>query len=203
MKVEIDFPKVIEKFDELLKRGLCRGVGRADGQMCVEAAITQAMGLPFDDEPACVEPVVRRFKITLNDSTHWMSPVSRAAGLRDLGIAQIGSAGVVDGKMFATLMAKKTIKYILPEIPTRSEKLKALLLACGEVSMDAPLEDFRKSAANAANAAAYAANAAYAADATAYAAAVGKNDPERFLRLSAALALETLRELKSPGCLYV
>jgi len=37
----------------------------------------------------------------------------------------------------------------------------------------------------------------------AYAAAYSKRDPEKYLRLSASLALEVLRELKSPGCEWV
>src|SRR5882762_3359604 len=93
----IDFPATIAKFDKILERGLCTGVGTRDGQMCIEAAICAALDLPHGDDPQCVEPAVRAYKIALNDAPYWVSPASRAKGLRDLGIAQIGSRGVVDG----------------------------------------------------------------------------------------------------------
>src|ERR1700721_260365 len=97
--------EVIQKFDAILERGLCKGVGERDGQMCIEAAVCAAMDLPHGDEPTCVEPAVRKFKIGLNDS-NWSSPAARAAGLRDLGIAQIGSLGVVNGAEFSKLLAE-------------------------------------------------------------------------------------------------
>ena len=75
--MNIDFPSVIKKFDAIVARGFCAGKGSPDGQMCVEAAITQAMGLPFSDEPSCVEPVIRTYKIILNDAK-WSSPEARA-----------------------------------------------------------------------------------------------------------------------------
>ena len=67
MSEKIDFPSVIKKFDKILERGLCSGIGVPDGQMCIEAAIAQAMDLPFNDKPKCVEPAIRTYKITLND----------------------------------------------------------------------------------------------------------------------------------------
>src|SRR5262245_36058632 len=96
----INFPEVITKFDKILGRGLCAGLGSPSGQMCIEAAISQAMGLPFNDEPECVAESVRRYKITLNDSGRWRSPQSRAEALRDIGIAQIGSKGIVNDTEF-------------------------------------------------------------------------------------------------------
>src|SRR5258708_26571172 len=93
-KLEIDFPAVIKKFDSILERGLCAGVGDRDGQMCVEAAICAALNLPHGDNPSCVASFVRDYKIALNDA-NWSSPQARAKGLRDLGIAQIGSKGIV------------------------------------------------------------------------------------------------------------
>jgi len=49
------------------------------------------------------------FKIRLNDA-RWSSPTARATGLRDLGIAQLGSLGVVKDTEFVKLMAEKTIR---------------------------------------------------------------------------------------------
>jgi hypothetical protein len=114
--MQIDWPKTIEKFDAILARGLCKGVGTADGQMCIEAAITQALDLPFNDDPECVARSVREYKIALNDSPHWINPESRAKGLRSLGIAQIGSKGVVDDVEFTKRLAEKTIRILLPKL---------------------------------------------------------------------------------------
>jgi hypothetical protein len=219
---QIDFPTVIAKFDQILERGLCAGVGQRDGQMCVEAAICAAMDLPHGDDPVCVEPAVRAFKILLNDAV-WSSPQARAAGLRDLGIAQIGSAGVVDGVEFARRMTEQTIRVLIPvlfrDIFTQDTELHR---ACRAVATRCEVEGSRDAAAAAATAAvhyttayaasAYAANAAAAANAvayvyaaaaaaTAYAAAAYAAD--KYLRLSASLALAVLREMKSPGCAWV
>src|SRR3990167_2724810 len=114
--MKIDFPTIIPKFDKILERGLCGGVGKPDGQMCIEAAITQAMDLPFNDAPSCVSNAVRRYKIKLNDSSYWTSPESRARGLRNLGIAQIGSEGVVDDAEFTKRLAEKTIRVLIPTL---------------------------------------------------------------------------------------
>ena len=44
--------------------GLVHGVGRpVPGQMCVEAAVCYALGLPHGDDPKCVAPTLRRLKI--------------------------------------------------------------------------------------------------------------------------------------------
>src|SRR5438477_2282575 len=80
--------------------GLINGLGVAEpGKLCVEAAICLALGLPHGDDPGCVEPAVRAFKIRLNDS-RWSSNGARAKGLRALAVAQLGSKGVVDGREF-------------------------------------------------------------------------------------------------------
>lgn len=46
--------------------------------MCVEAAVCYALGLPHGDEPTCVDEVIRRYKITLNDNK-WSSNAARVA----------------------------------------------------------------------------------------------------------------------------
>ena len=85
----------VKLYDKIIARGLSTGVGRRDGQMCIEAAICTVLGLDHGDDPKCVAASVRSFKISLNDS-QWSSTEARAAGLRDLGLAQLGSLGVVD-----------------------------------------------------------------------------------------------------------
>jgi hypothetical protein len=170
------------KYDEILGRGLCTGVGESTGQMCIEAAISQAMGLPFNDEPACVLPVVRAYKIRLNDSARWKSAESRAAGMYDLGVAQLGSNGTVGSVAFTKRMAELHIRELVPHIFrivfAGNPELLELADRC---EAEGTKEAAYAAAANAdsaayaaayANAAAYAAaNAAYAAANAAYAAA--------------------------------
>src|SRR5690242_2169860 len=80
--------------------GLVNGVGKpVPGQMCVEAAVCFALGLPHGDEPPCVAPALRSLKIRLNDSA-WSSAQARATGLRRLALAQLGSAGALDEEEF-------------------------------------------------------------------------------------------------------
>jgi hypothetical protein len=164
----IAWEAIIPKFDAVLARGLCQGVGDRDGQMCIEAAICYALDLPHGDEPDCVTPEVRSYKIWLNDAP-WSSPEARAAGLRDLGIAQIGSKGVVDGRAFTTALAEQTIRVLIPmlfrEVFTQDTVAHQ---RCRDAADRCEREGTR--AAAAAAAAAYAA-AAYAAAAYANAAA--------------------------------
>src|SRR3990167_4202559 len=128
----LNFETIIPKFDAILSRGLCSGVGNRDGQMCIEAAICAALDLPHGDNPSCVEPNIRAYKIALNDKS-WSCPEARAKGLRDLGIAQIGSRGVVNGREFTQRLAKRTIQVLLPEmvrsIPSLAKQAKLLELA--------------------------------------------------------------------------
>lgn len=106
----------VEKFDKILNtRGLCKGVGKRDGSMCIEAAICAVLDLPHNDDPQCVAESVRTYKITLNDS-NWSSNEARAKGLRDLGLAQLGSKGVVDSVEFSKRLAEKTIRVLLPKL---------------------------------------------------------------------------------------
>jgi hypothetical protein len=258
---EIDFAAVVPKFDAILARGLSNGLGRQDGQMCIEAAICAALDLPHGDDPACVDPVVRQFKIRLNDKA-WSSPQARAAGLRDLGIAQLGSKGTIDGRVFATKLAEQLIRVLIPTLfrevfPTNAKCLAAADRCEREGTQEAARE--ARSSAYAAYAAAYAAYAAaYAASADAYAASAAADAAyaavaaaayaayaaaaaadaaayasasadaaaadaasasasasadaaavarsrarDRYLTLMATLARDVLRELKSPGAVWL
>src|SRR5437667_10815286 len=105
----------IEKFDSILARGLSTGLGEQSGQMCIEAAICATLGLPHGDKPTCVTRSVREFKIALNDK-RWSNPQARAEGLRDLGLEQLGSLGVVDDKKFISKLAEKTIRVLIPKL---------------------------------------------------------------------------------------
>lgn len=94
--------------------GLISSVGeRRAGKMCVEAAISYALGLPHGDRPDCVDEAVIEFSIRLNDC-RWSSPKKRAAGLRRLALAQLGSAGVITGCNFSRAMVEHAIRRVLP-----------------------------------------------------------------------------------------
>src|SRR5262249_22794737 len=98
MNIDIN---VARKVIETVDAGLVHGMGNpVPGQMCVEAAVCYAMGLPHGDQPECVAPALRSLKIRLNDS-RWTSDQARAKGLRRLAVAQLGSAGVLDEREFS------------------------------------------------------------------------------------------------------
>jgi hypothetical protein len=232
----------IQKYDSILARGLSKGLGTRGSQICIEAAICETLGLKHGDDPKCVAFSVRSFKITLNDSSGWSSTKSRAKGLRDLGIAQLGSLGIVSSNEFATILARKTIQVLIPKLfreifPNNEDCLKAALRCekegtaaaahyaahaahAADAADAADAAHYAAAAAAAAAAAHYAAHAADAADAAHYAAAAAAAAhyaaaaaaaahyaaaaaaapaADSYLTLSASLALETLRELKSPG----
>ena len=180
----------IEKYDSILARGLSSGLGEREAQVCIEAAICEALGLPHGDDPGCVAVAVRSFKITLNDS-RWSSEKARAEGLRDLGLAQLGSLGVVNDAEFSKRLAEQTIRVLIP-------KLFRQIFAGGKNLEAAALRCEKEGTSDAASDAARAARAASdAARAACYASAACAKDT--YLILTASIALEVLRELKSPG----
>ena len=109
--------------------GLCAGLGNGTpGHMCVEAAVCAAYGLPNSDAPPCVGAAVRGFKIALNDSPLWPSNQARAAGMRAVAIAQLGSVDL-DQQEFAKRLAEGTIRRVLP-IALRAAGLEAEAQRC-------------------------------------------------------------------------
>jgi hypothetical protein len=172
---------VAEKVRDVVDAGLVNGVGNAvPGQMCVEAAVCFALGLPHGDDPGCVAQSLRRLKIRLNDSV-WSSDQARAAGLRRLAVAQLGSAGALDEKEFVRRVVEMTIRKAVPVglraaasvKPKHAKALEAAAVRCEqEGTREAAREGERvaRAAASASAASAYAYADAYA-DAYAYAAA--------------------------------
>ena len=155
--------------------GLSRGLGEPiPGKMCVEAAISYALGEPHSDGPSCVDPIVRQAKITLNDAA-WSSEQARAKGMRRVAIAQLGSKGTINATRFVTLLAEYTIRELVPVAlraaallnPSHAQALEGRAVQC-ERDGDKAAADAAYAAAKAADAAA---NAAYAAAYAAYAAA--------------------------------
>src|SRR5690349_6337189 len=92
--------EIAAKVLKVVDAGLSDGLGtRKPGEMCVEAAVCYALDLPHGDDPGCVAPTLRSLKIRLNDS-NWSSKKARAAGLRRIALAQLGSKDHLDEKEF-------------------------------------------------------------------------------------------------------
>lgn len=105
---------VAAKVLEVIDAGLSHGLGEPiPGKMCVEAAVSFAMGEEFSDGPTCVEEFVRQLKISLNDYRGWKSSASRAAGLRRVAIAQLGSIGVVKYEAFRESLKQELFKTLI------------------------------------------------------------------------------------------
>jgi hypothetical protein len=168
---------------EIVDKGLAFGMGKqVSGEMCVEAAVCYALGLPHGDNPPCVGDAVREFKIRLNDAS-WSSKAARAKGLRRVAVAQLGS-DTIDQGAFARIVALETVRQVLPKALrvvglemeaqrcTGVENLKDANAAANAATANANATAYAAATANA-NATAYAAAtaAAYAAHAAAYAAA--------------------------------
>lgn len=188
---------------EVVNHGLVKGMGTPEpGKMCVEAAVCFALGLPHSDDPKCVSPAVRAFKIALND-LDWPSDEDRAKGMAKLAIAQLGSDGI-DDVVFAKELARLTIQKIVP-IALR-EAAKAQKEPHKQAMLDAAdkceKEGTRDAASNAANAANAASNAAYAASYAAYA-AYAKNMKLKIFRIAADIGIAALEVAGAVGCKWL
>ena len=107
--------ELASKILTLVDKGLCKGLGQpVEGQMGIEAVVNYAMGLPHGDHPPCVSRALRMLKIRLNDSSAWSSNAARAAGMRRLAIAQLGTAGQLNDIEFVKAVAAMTIQKIVP-----------------------------------------------------------------------------------------
>ena len=165
-----DVAKVLATVDA----GLVKGVGQPiPGQMCVEAAVCYALGLPHGDDPQCVSAALRALKINLNDAA-WSSPSARAAGLRRLSVVQLGSRNFLDDKKFAGMVADMAVRQVVPRAVTYAADANYAAAyanyAADAANSAADAADAADAANSAADAAARAAYAAVAARATARAA---------------------------------
>lgn len=211
--VDNDF---VSKYDSYLSRGLSCGLGDRDGQMCIEAAICASLGLPHSDNPKCVAESVREYKIALNDSA-WSSPEARAKGLRDLGLAQLGSLDSVNSHSFIEFLIEKHIRVLIPTLLREKLIHTGCLKAADRCERDGDLGAI----ADAVDAIGCIDYECVVAARYLYMAAKGINgllrkahdvavaarsanyqhhEKDKYLLLSAKLALETLEELGSPGC---
>ena len=193
---------LVQKVLSTVDAGLTKGKGKPiPGQMCVEAAVNYALGRPHGDAPDCVGKAVRSFKIQLNDS-RWSSDTARAAGMRKLAVAQLGS-NTLDQVEFSKKLAFLTVTKFLPPV-LRKAGLEAEAKACEAaenlMAATAAADAARAAAATAAATAARAAAATAAAYAAYAAARAAADAADRILISMAELGLEVLKEMKSPGC---
>jgi hypothetical protein len=168
--------KSAQKVLDTVNAGLVYGIGRPiPGQMCVEAAVCYAMGLPHSDRPPCVSPALRDLKIRLNDAD-WSSNLARTNGLRELALLQLGTAGVLDEVEFVKRVTLLVINKYLPPM-LRKVNLSQEADACEQAKDLAAARVVARAAYRAARVAHYVAarhaarNAAEATDDAAYAAA--------------------------------
>ena len=211
MSVEIN-ETVARKVLTTIDAGLVTGVGKPiPGQMCVEAAVCFALGLPHGDEPSCVSPALRRLKIRLNDSK-WSSNEARAKGLRRLGLAQLGSAGALDEVAFAKACATLAIRTCVPSALravaglAKGERKEKLLTMASLCETDPTRENAlaARDLSRAADAADAAATYAYAAAAAGAAAADGAPAArDKSLSDFAEGVVQILIEMKAPGCQWL
>jgi hypothetical protein len=217
--------EIAAKVRDTVDAGLVSGVGEpVAGQMCVEAAVCYALGLPHGDDPGCVSSALRSLKIRLNDS-RWSSSQARAAGLRRLALAQLGSAGVLDDREFTRRVVEMTIRRVVPlalrdaarRVPAHAQALEAAAVRCEhEGTREAAKDGERvaRAADAAADAAAYAASDAAASDAAAYAAAAADAAAAAYaaayakardtrLGAFAEWVVEILIDMNAPGCQWL
>ena len=166
---------LVRKLVETVDAGLSQGVGeQTPGKMCVEAAISYALGERHSDGPSCVDPVVRLAKISLNDA-EWSSNRARARGMRRVAIAQLGSKYMIDSVRFVALLSEYVIREVVPVAlrwaaqvnPSHAALLEERAIQCeaegtsyaARAASDAALaaSDAARAASDAARAASYAA----------------------------------------------
>jgi hypothetical protein len=214
--------EIAEKVRDTVAAGLSSGLGeQVPGQMCVEAAVCYALGLPHGDDPGCVSEPLRRLKIRLNDA-RWSSNAARAAGLRRLAVAQLGSAGVLDNREFVRRVVEMTIRKAVPSglraaakvNPKHVAQLEAAAVRCEREGTREAARDARCAAVAAAYASdaaaadayadAYAAAAAADATAAVYADAADADDArDRVLAEYAENVVQILIEMGAPGCEFL
>ena len=197
--------EIAQKVIDAVKPGLVAGLGKQiPGQMCVEAAVCFAYGLPHSDNPPCVGQNVRSLKIHLNDC-NWSSNQSRAKGMLRLSVAQLGS-DQIDQDEFRKIVQKMTIQKFLPLILRKAGMNEAADRCEAEGTMESA---YAARAAHAAyNAAYYAAHAASAAAVRAVHAVlaihyIASELGEHILHDFAEEVVQILISMKSPGCEYL
>lgn len=147
MVLDLDLAKRVLS---VVDKGLSGGLGEPKpGQMCVEAAVCFALGLPHDDNPPCVGEQVRNAKIQLNDTSYWGTDKERARGLRDLAVAQLGS-DKIDQKKFAKVLAVLVMQRVVSKAlrsvkkEDESEWLDGIVKLTESVTVESPTKTLKK-----------------------------------------------------------
>lgn len=131
---------------EVVDAGLSSGLGSASpGSMCVEAAVCYAYGEPHTDQPRCVLPEIRNFKISMNDSEIWYNLAAndaeskhvldveqlakkyRADGLRRLAIVQLGSKEKISSEAWRAALRELWKKHNPNEVKEYEAGRKRLI----------------------------------------------------------------------------
>ena len=204
--------EIAQKVRDIVDAGLVSGLGSATpGKLCVEAAVCLALDLPHGDDPGCVAQSLRRLKIRLNDAS-WSSSKARAAGLRRLAVAQLGSAGVLNDEEFVGRVVDMTIRHAVPSglrsaarvNLQHADALEAAAVLCEkEGTREAARNGERVARAAHYASAAYAAAASAADAAAAAAAASNARTRNRVLAEYAEHVVQILIDMKAPGCEYL
>jgi hypothetical protein len=210
--------EIAAKVLDVVDAGLCSGLddGSYDdernplpGHMCVEAAVCYAIGEEHHDHPRCVDSNLRSFKIELNDQDGWASNVTRARGLRELAIAQLGTRGKFDSAEFASrlkfkLLREGACKKLLLENPMNRFAAAALREARNHVEFEGAVQDWSSYSWEAEVALNELDNSTYEDRLEPYLEFLEVGDPsEKTLRKIAAAAVEVLVEMKTPGSKYL
>lgn len=111
------------------------GVEGRRGWVCVEQAVSMAIEGVNEAYPKCVHHSIAGMKQYLNDASGWPSNKARAIGLRDVAIAQLGSAYRLDGAVFGAYLREHVGHSFTDMLDGTHEKLKeacAILLGALE-----------------------------------------------------------------------
>ena len=207
--------EAVRKLLDTIDAGLVKGLGKPiPGQMCVQAAICYALGLPHSDDTGGDAPSLGVVKITLNDAG-WSSPEVRAKGMRRLALASLGSVGALDEVEFVRRLAKMTDDKIVPIAKAATAKAaaaytnaanaaKTVYYATKAAADAAAYAANAANAANAVNAVGDSVNAAKAARAAVLAAsAATAAEADKVLAFFAEDAVQILIEMDVPGCRWL
>jgi len=214
--------ELVSKIHCLLDKGVISGISPypKPGNMCVEQVVCYAMGEEIGDKPSCVGKQVRKFVTFLNDSS-WSSPSARAEGMRELSIAQLGSNSL-NQKEFRDKILFAVITKMLPamfrdlgeerwekEIKSleKPKSLKEAREAVSALDVDANADADACAVVFAVDPVVFAVDPVVFAvydfdDFASYAASV-TNIENKYLKMFAHLAVEVLKDMKSPGCEYL
>lgn len=81
----------------------------------IKQAVCSGLGFEPGEEADLIEPVLRSFVIEL-DNDNWYGETARLDGMRDLAIAQLGTADVLDGKAFSDKALKHVVQTVIPKM---------------------------------------------------------------------------------------